>query len=205
MYTYKNKSVVMSNLASKFFNYRSYTPIPFVLLMLLFAYPNVWSIIIGFIIALKGELIRLWGVSWAGSETRTTGKVGGTYLIVSGPFAHLRNPLYLGNILIYTGLGIMSFALFPWLQIAGFIFFSFQYYLIVKEEEKYLEDTFGEEFIEYKKNVPRFIPRITKYRAGNIEQPVYALKKGLRSERRSLQAFSIVAVTILILWFLRRF
>ncbi len=103
----------MSQLASKFFNYRSYTPIPFVLVMLFFAYPNIWSLISGFIIAVIGELIRLWGVSWAGSETRTTGTVGGTYLIVSGPFAHLRNPLYLGNILMYTGFRNYVFCTLP--------------------------------------------------------------------------------------------
>ena len=194
----------MSGFASKFFKYRSYTPIPFVVIMLIFAYPNIWSIISGFIIALAGEMIRLWGVSWAGSETRTTGSVGGTYLIVSGPFAHLRNPLYLGNILMYTGMGVMSFALFPWLQIAGLIFFSIQYNLIVQEEEKYLEKTFGKEYEAYKANVPSFIPKIKKYNAGNIEQPAYNLKKGLKSERRSLQAFTMVTVTILLIWFLRR-
>lgn len=194
----------MPGFASKFFKYRSYTPVPFVVVMLLFAYPNIWSLIAGFIIALSGELIRLWGVSWAGSETRTTGNVGGTYLIVSGPFAHLRNPLYLGNILMYTGMGIMSFALFPWLQIAGLIFFSFQYHMIVQEEEKYLEKTFGKEYETYRQNVPRFIPAIKKYVAGNVEQPVYDLKKGLRSERRSLQAFTLITITILLIWFLRR-
>ncbi len=193
------------SLASSFFKYRSYTPIPFVVVMLIFAYPNIWSLIAGFLITALGELIRLWGVSWAGSETRTTGNVGGTYLIVSGPFAHLRNPLYLGNILMYTGLGIMSFALFPWLQIAGFIFFSLQYYMIVQEEEKYLEQTFGKEYDDYRNNVPRFIPRLTKYKAGSIEQPEYNISKGLKSERRSLQAFSLVTITVLLLWFLRRF
>ncbi len=193
------------SLASNFFKYRSYTPIPFVVVMLIFANPNIWSLIIGFLITLAGESIRLWGVSWAGSETRTTGNVGGTYLIVSGPFAHLRNPLYLGNILMYTGLGIMSFALFPWLQIAGFIFFSLQYHMIVKEEEKYLEQTFGKEYEDYKKNVPRFIPRLTKYKSGSVEQPEYDIRKGLKSERRSLQAFSLVTITVLLLWFLRRF
>lgn len=195
----------MPGLASNFFKYRSYTPIPFVVLMLIYAYPNVWSLIFGFILTSIGELIRLWGVSWAGSETRTTGNVGGTYLIISGPFSHLRNPLYLGNILMYTGLGIMSFALFPWLQIAGLIFFSLQYYMIVLEEEKYLEETFGTKYEAYKAGVPRFIPRITRYKAGNIEQPSYDIKKGLRSERRSLQAFTLVTITILLLWFLRRF
>ena len=113
----------MSDLASKFFKYRSYTPIPFVLLMLFFINANIWSLIIGFGFALSGELIRLWGVSWAGSETRTTGSVGGTFLIVSGPFAHVRNPLYVGNIIMYFGLGIMSYALFPYLQIIALAFF----------------------------------------------------------------------------------
>ena len=194
----------MSRLASRFFTYRSYTPIPFIVIMLIFAYPNIWSLIGGFIIAAAGELVRLWGVSWAGSETRTTGNVGGTYLIVSGPFAYMRNPLYLGNILMYTGLGVMSFALFPWLQLAGFTFFSVQYYMIVQEEEKYLEQTFDKKYEAYRANVPRFIPRFTKYKADNVDQPVYDIKKGLKSERRSLQAFALVTITILLLWFLRR-
>ena len=105
---------------------------------------------------------------------------------------------------MYTGMGVMSFALFPWLQIAGLIFFSIQYNLIVQEEEKYLEKTFGKEYEAYKANVPSFIPKIKKYNAGNIEQPAYNLKKGLKSERRSLQAFTMVTVTILLIWFLRR-
>src|SRR5512139_1845946 len=132
----------MNKIASFLFKYRSYTPIPFLVIMILYENANIWSILIGFLIALSGEMIRLWGVSWAGSETRTTGTVGGTFLIISGPFAHVRNPLYVGNILIYTGIGIMSYALFPYLQIAGFLFFYFQYTLIVKEEEKYLASTF---------------------------------------------------------------
>src|ERR1035441_3637571 len=123
-------------LSEVFFKYRSYTPIPFIVVMLLYQNSNIWSLIAGIIIACMGEYLRLWGVSWAGSETRTTGNVGGTYLIISGPFAHLRNPLYLGNIMMYTGIGIMSFALFPWLQIAGLIFFSLQYHIIINEEEK---------------------------------------------------------------------
>ena len=60
-------------ISQAFFKYRSYTPIPFLLVMFFFENANVWSLIIGFIFALCGELIRLWGVGWAGSETRTTG------------------------------------------------------------------------------------------------------------------------------------
>jgi protein-S-isoprenylcysteine O-methyltransferase Ste14 len=195
----------MSNIANKFFKYRSYTPIPFVIIMFLFENANVWSLILGFIIALTGEFIRFWGVSWAGSETRTTGSVGGTYLIISGPFAHVRNPLYVGNILMYTGLGIMSFSIFPYLQIVALCFFFVQYYYIIREEEGYLRKTYGKSYEDYTLNVPRLIPRLTAYKAANVEQPPFDSKDGLKSEKRTLQAFTIVTITILIIWYFRRF
>jgi len=194
----------MEKLSKKIFTYRSYTPIPFVILMIAYQQSNVWSLPLGLLIAVCGELIRLWAVSWAGSETRTTGKVGGTYLVINGPYAHVRNPLYVGNILIYFGLGIMSFALFPYLQIIALAFFVFQYYEIIKEEEGFLREKFGNDFDEYYKNVPRIFPRLTPYKKEGVEQPEYDIKKGLRSERRTLQAFAIVAGTLIILWFLRR-
>ncbi|HUX92959.1 MAG TPA: isoprenylcysteine carboxylmethyltransferase family protein [Ignavibacteriaceae bacterium] len=194
----------MSNIASKFFKYRSYTPIPFLLLMFFYEDANVWSLILGFIIAVTGELIRLWGVSWAGSETRTTGSVGGTFLVVSGPFARVRNPLYVGNILMYFGLGVMSFSIFPYLQIIALLFFFIQYYSIIKEEEGYLSKTYGKDYQDYLNNVPRFIPRFTRYKASNVEQPPFDLKAGLKSEKRTLQAFTLVSLTIFLLWFFRR-
>ncbi len=194
----------MANIASKFFKYRSYTPLPFLLVMFLYEDANVWSLIIGFLIAMSGELIRLWGVCWAGSETRTTGTVGGTFLIVSGPFAHVRNPLYVGNILLYLGMGIMSMAVFPYLQIAALLFFFVQYSYIVAEEEEYLRKTYGAEYAAFEKNVPRFFPRISRYKAHGVEQPAFNLKAGLKSETRTLQAFAAVSVTIFLIWFLRR-
>ena len=157
----------------------------------------------GFGLALSGELIRLWGVSWAGSETRTTGTVGGTFLIISGPFAFVRNPLYVGNVLIYLGLGIMSFAWFPYLQVVAILFFLFQYYLIVKEEEKYLVEKFGEAYKDYCRNVPAFFPCLIPYRNSNVVQPPFNIKAGLRSETRSMQAFLGIALLLIILWLIR--
>ena len=191
-------------LSEVFFKYRSYTPIPFIIIMLFYHDSNIWSLIVGLILACLGEYLRLWGVSWAGSETRTTGDVGGTYLIISGPFAHLRNPLYLGNIMMYTGIGIMSFALFPWLQIVGLIFFSLQYHIIITEEERYLKITFGKQFEDYTSNVPRFIPRFSSYKVPNILQPEFSWKDGMKSEMRTFQAFGFIISTLFILWFFRR-
>ncbi len=193
----------MSKIASTVFKYRSYTPIPFLIVMFFYENANVWSLIIGFLIALCGELIRLWGVSWAGSETRTT-TVGGSHLIISGPFAFVRNPLYVGNILMYFGLGVMSYALFPYLQIVALLYFFIQYHLIVNEEEEYLRKTYGESYKNYVENVPRFFPRITPYKVENHPQPDFSLKAGLRSERRTFQAFGIVSILILALWFIGR-
>ncbi len=192
----------MNDIANKFFKYRSYTPIPFLILMLVFENATVTSLLIGFAIAVTGELIRLWGVSWAGSETRTTGGVGGTFLVISGPFAHVRNPLYVGNILMYFGLGIMSMALFPYLQIFAIIFFIVQYHFIVKEEEGFLETKFGTDYQNYLENVPRFFPRFSRYIDKSIPQPEFNLSAGLRSETRTLQAFATSALLIVIKWYL---
>lgn len=192
----------MNNTATKIFKYRSYTPIPFVILMLIFENTTITSLMIGFIIAVVGEFVRFWGVSWAGSETRTTGGVGGTYLVISGPFAYVRNPLYVGNILMYFGLGIMSMALFPYLQIVAITFFIIQYNFIVKEEEGFLEKKFGNNYQKYLQNVPRFFPRVTKFKDNSIPQPNYKISAGLKSETRTLQAFAAIVFLILIKWYL---
>lgn len=190
----------MKNFAAKVFEYRSYTPIPFLIVMLVFSNVTLASLLIGFAIALTGEAWRLWGVCYAGSETRTTGSVGGTYLVVSGAFSHVRNPLYLGNILLYVGIGIMSMALFPYLQIGALLFFYFQYHVIIGEEEKYLSKTFGEQYSKFLINVPKLIPRISAYKDDSLVQPPLNLKAGLRSERRTLQAFSGVTLALIIIF-----
>ena len=194
----------MKDFSSLLFKYRSYTPIPFLILMLIFQQSNIWTLVIGFAISLLGELIRFWGVSWAGSETRTTGSVGGTFLIISGPFAYVRNPLYVGNVLIYLGLGIMSFAWFPYLQIIAILFFLLQYYLIVKEEEGYLKKKFREDYKIYCEKVPPFFPRLTPYKNKSVTQPPFSAAAGFRSETRSLQAVFGITLLLIILWLIRR-
>ena len=171
--------------------------------MLVFAEPTVLSIISGFAIAVVGECIRFWGVSWAGSETRTTSGVGGSYLVISGPFGYVRNPLYIGNILMYLGIGIMSLSLFPYLQFGALVFFAVQYNLIVREEEKFLRKEFTDDYENYCKNVPRFIPRVSQYKDTGIAQPDRSSKTGFKSETRTLQAFTIVSVIILIIWLVK--
>ncbi len=195
----------MGKFTENIFKYRSYTPIPFLLVMVIFQKATAESLIGGFLIVAIGELFRFWGVVYAGSETRTTGTVGGTYLVTRGAFSYLRNPLYFGNILIYVGIGIMSWSLFPYLQIIALIFFLFQYDVIIKGEEGYLRQTFGKEYEEYVKNVPRLIPSLKSYKSENSEQPELNFKAGLRSEKRTLQAITIVTLILIVLFILKTF
>jgi protein-S-isoprenylcysteine O-methyltransferase Ste14 len=178
------------------FTYRSYTPIPFLLVMIWFAQPTVASIALGFLVMACGEGIRFWGVSIAGSETRTTGRVGGTFLITTGPFAYVRNPLYVGNMLMYAGVGVMSMALFPWLLLIALVWFYFQYYLIVTQEEEYLNERFGDDYRNYTSVVGRFVPTFKRYVAANPPPKSVSAKEGLASERRTLQAIALVTLLI---------
>ena len=183
------------------FKIRSYTPLPFLIIMVLFAEPTFHSILIGILVALSGETIRLWAVSYAGSETRTTSDVGGSTLVTQGPYGYVRNPLYIGNILIYLGIGIMSNSLFPYLQIFALIYFTFQYYCIILSEEEYLMNTFSYKYKMYFNSVNRFLPS-----GNNIPKEIksdlnFQVDEGLKSERRTLQALAISFAIILIIYF----
>lgn len=185
------------------FRNRSYTPLPFIVLMFLFINPTALSIAAGFVIMVCGEIIRIWAVSYAGSETRTTGGVGGSKLVTQGPYSVIRNPLYAGNVIIYTGVGIMSMALFPWLQIIAFIYFIFQYYCIIINEEEYLEKSFPDSFPVYKKFVNRIVPSFRKLPDDIKSDTVFDLKKGLKSEKRTLTSFLLIVLLILIFYFFK--
>ncbi len=193
----------MKSLREKLFTLRSYTPLPFLAAMLLFARPTAATMSLGLLAVIAGELVRLWGVVYAGSLTRVTGSVGAPEVIVAGPFAHVRNPLYVGNVVTYIGIGIMANALVPWLVLAAAAWFAFQYYQIVLLEEEFLEKEFGEEYLIFKRNVPRFIPRWKAYAFEARRQQSPRWREALRSERRTFQALAIVCAALFVLWIVR--
>lgn len=189
----------MKKFAEFLFKYRSYTPIPFGILMLVFYNGNFTSWIVGGTILLLGEGIRIWAIIFAGSLTRTTTCVRAKELITCGPFSYTRNPLYIGNILIYLGFGILTFSLFPYLQIAALVWFIFQYILIIRIEEEFLESKFQDSYSEYKSNVPRFFPNFMKKDGNCFSNLKPNFRKGFKSELRTLQALLSVALLAIII------
>jgi protein-S-isoprenylcysteine O-methyltransferase Ste14 len=184
-----------------FFKYRSYTPLPFVIPLLLYSRPTLLTLIIGFVIAMGGELLRFWGVSYAGGETRTR-KVGAGNLVTQGPFAYTRNPLYTGNILIYFGISIMANSLFPYLQIIGLIYFYVQYYYIIKEEEEFLRSKYKEKYEDYFNSVNKIIPKAAPYEPEKQSKLKRNLSEAYKSEKRTFQGFSFIILLVLLIYVL---
>ena len=119
----------------------------------------LWPIIIGLIITVTGQLIR--GVTIGLAYIIRGGKDGKVYaedLVTEGIFNHCRNPLYVGNVLMLAGVGVLSNSL---LYLLVFIpFFLFVYQAIVLAEENFLRSKFGEKFNLYCKKVNRWLPNL---------------------------------------------
>ena len=78
-------------------------------------------------------------------------------LIVNGLYRHVRNPIYLGALLVQ--LGYIAWFGSIWL-IAYFLFFILAFHLlIVLIEEPVLKNTFGGEYEEYRNHIPRWLPK----------------------------------------------
>lgn len=123
--------------------------------------PNyyVWPIVIGLVITVSGQMIR--GATIGLAYIVRGGREGKPYaegLVSTGIFNHCRNPLYVGNILMLLGVGILSNSLFY----VGIMMpiFLFVYQAIVIAEENFLRNKFGAEYDSYCARVHRWVPRV---------------------------------------------
>ena len=178
------------------FRKRSYTPIPIVLTILYFSHLTYPFWAYGSTLIIFGEIIRLNAVRYAGSRTRTT-NVGANSLCTSGPYSRTRNPLYVGNLFIYSGVVLLSggIYLFQLLAIVN-LYFIFQYSMIISLEEEKLSKVFGQDYLKYKNNVPRIIPSITPWDSKSKLKPAPILKT-LKTEKRTLQNIFLLVFIII--------
>jgi len=90
------------------------------------------------------------------------GKVHATNLVTGGIYSVCRNPMYLGNILLILGFGFFANSLI--FLLLFFPFFLIIYYAIIKAEESFLSEKFGEEYAGYKSKVRALVPALGKIR-----------------------------------------
>jgi protein-S-isoprenylcysteine O-methyltransferase Ste14 len=124
--------------------------------------PSAFSIAVGLPLAFAGEAIRAWAVGYSGVTTRGDA-VTAPALVTAGPYAYVRNPLYLGNVVTGMGFAIaFTGANEPAVRtalVAGALGTLLGVYsIVVPHEERYLRATFGAEFDEYVAAVPRVVP-----------------------------------------------
>jgi protein-S-isoprenylcysteine O-methyltransferase Ste14 len=119
------------------------------ILALFLAQPTPRALALGLPLAVLGEALRVWASGHI-EKTRS--------LATGGPYAHTRNPLYLGSLLIAAGLMIGMAS--PWVALAAAAYLVAFYPSAVREEAAFLRGKFGAAYGEWAAAVPLFWPRL---------------------------------------------
>lgn len=130
--------------------------IPVYLLMGALVYlarPKLSFFIFGLPLILIGEALRLWAAGHLSKNREVT---------TTGPYAYVKNPLYLGTFLIMIGFCLLAS---QWIILGVGLLAFFSYYVPFKKkaESDRLRQIFGSAWDDYDRSVPDYIPRLTPY------------------------------------------
>ena len=161
----------------------------FAILYLWLADPTAWSLAAGIAVAALGLMIRAVASGYVRKNERLT---------TSGPYGHVRNPLYLGSAI--TAVGFTVAARSGWIALAMVLIFVFIYLPVIRAEETFLRQRFAE-FGEYAQHVPRLWPRWSAF--GTFRESFsYELYCKHREYNALLGAALIIAaLAVKMLWF----
>lgn len=134
------------------------------LMLAAFGKPSAFSVTAGLPIAIAGELLRCWAVGYSGVTTREDHVIA-PELVTAGPYAYVRNPLYVGNFVTAAGFAVAftggnSFGTRLGLVAASLGTMAAVYSIIIPHEEQYLQSQFGEPYERYCGSVPQIVPAL---------------------------------------------
>lgn len=121
-------------------------------------------------------------------------KVYADDLVIEGFFAHCRNPLYVGNLLVLIGLIVVHGG--PVFVVVGSVFYLFAYRCIVAAEENFLRGKFGAQYDDYCQRVNRFLPSFTGL-SKTLDGMHYDWKRVVRKEYGS--TFTWISAVLLLM------
>ncbi len=187
------------------FKWRSFTPVPMILFVgwLLWRArgtgpgPAVqWALdALGIAVALAGQALRGYVLGQVPEGTSGQGnKLEASTLNTAGPYARVRNPLYVGNALIVMGL--LALAQEPVAAALTLAFFFGQYWFIIRAEENFLRGLFHERFDDYCRQVPRWIPRLTPANPEKLSTR-FDWRRALRKEHNPCAAWLTGALALI--------
>jgi protein-S-isoprenylcysteine O-methyltransferase Ste14 len=136
-------------------------PLGFLLapLLLIAAKPTPGSLLSGIAISLIGLLIRAWASGYLKKNLELT---------TTGPYAHTRNPLYFGTFIMATGIAISTHAW--WFVVLFMGLYLLIYAPVMAAEAETLVNLFPDEYVNYRRHVPMFLPRLSPWRKAEKPQ-----------------------------------
>ncbi len=161
------------------------------ILVLVLSRPSSVSLALGLPLALVGEAARI----WASGHIEKTKR-----LATGGPYAHSRNPLYVGSLLIALGVAVACAS--PWVVLAVSVYFLAFYPSVMREESAFLTRKFAGEYATWAAGVPLFWPRLLP--GGERSSHFEWSRVKVNREWRTAAALPLIAVLLLVLPHLRR-
>jgi protein-S-isoprenylcysteine O-methyltransferase Ste14 len=178
------------------FRYRSFLPVPFALILVFVRVGEAGGaglIAAGTLIVIAGQSLRLWAVRHIGTISRTRTTRYGP-LMTAGPYAVVRNPLYVGNWLLWTGFAVWSRLL--WMVPIAWLVFFFQYRAIARWEAAFIRSKYPDTYDRYARDVRPWMPRWPPRDARAAVAPLHPWNEVLFSERGTLIAVMVMGILL---------
>ena len=141
-----------------FYRQRGFLFAPPLVAMLLITWKrseHLWVYIAGGGLFLAGFLLRFWSQQHLHYRLKQQ-----KLLTMTGPYTHVRNPIYIGNSLLILGTGVMMELL--WFAPILLVYCAVVYGLVVRYEEYHLKKRYGSAYEEFLRHVPRWFPVFSK-------------------------------------------
>jgi len=145
----------------------------------------------GIALVILGEVVRFWAAGFIAKDAT---------IATGGPYAHVRNPLYFGSLLLAVGMGLVS-GLGVWgVGITVSLFLVFHLAAILYEE-KFLKAKFGQPYLDYLGRVPRLLPSPWPRTTGSGR---FEWAQALRNREQTTALFQVGFILLLSLRLLLR-
>ena len=142
---------------------------------------------IAFVVA--GEIVRFWSAGYIAKDS---------VIATGGPYAHVRNPLYFGSLLLAVGYGLVS-GLGVWCVAVMVALFLVFHLAAIFYEETFLANKFGDPYLDYMRRVPRLLPSPWPRTTGTGR---FEWAQALKNREQTSAMFALIFVLLLSLRFL---
>jgi protein-S-isoprenylcysteine O-methyltransferase Ste14 len=167
---------------------------PLAAIVLWLSRPLPRSILIGGITGVVGLWLRAHAAGYLHKQE---------VLTVTGPYAHTRNPLYLGSAILAVGVGVATRS---WISaLILLVYFAIFYSMVMRREEKELALRHGAAFEEYARAVPLFLPRLKPAKLPGGPAGAFSFKQYKRNhEWQAALGFLLLLAALLLIWYFRQ-